>query len=135
VCGICVAIAAFQRVVNLPMRSPRIPASFPRGREGGRVAATPGEPVMSAPLAGAARQLASEWDETAASLDRSAAHAAERGAAPFRTDQMAARAEALRDCAQKLRSAIDAEVWCGDHGNCVNGPAGHLWQPDCADTP
>jgi hypothetical protein len=30
---------------------------------------------------------------------------------------------------------VDAEVWCGDHGNCVNGPAGHLWQPDCADTP
>jgi hypothetical protein len=26
-------------------------------------------------------------------------------------------------------------IWCGDHGNCVNGPASHLWQSDCADTP
>jgi hypothetical protein len=30
----------------------------------------------------------------------------------------------------------DTEIWCGDPGNCVNGPAPHLWQPaTCRDTP
>ena len=58
----------------------------------------------------AARKLADEWDEAAATSDASAAAAAERGAAAFRTDQMAARAQARRDCAQSLREHIAREL-------------------------
>jgi hypothetical protein len=33
-------------------------------------------------------------------------------------------------------NVTEAEIWCGDHGNCVNGPGGHLWQPaSCQETP
>ena len=67
----------------------------------------------------AARKLADEWDATAASLDASAARAAERGAMSFRTDEMAARAQAGRDCAQALRERIRAELLgeAGTDGN------------------
>jgi hypothetical protein len=57
----------------------------------------------------AALKLAAEWDETADAADAAAARAAERGAAPFRTDMMAAGARARRDCADGLRAVINKE--------------------------
>ena len=62
----------------------------------------------------AATRLAGEWDEAAATGEASAAAAAERGADWTRTSEMAARAQARRDCAQSLRAAISAELPGGE---------------------
>lgn len=54
--------------------------------------------------------LAGAWDDSAASLNESAARAAGRGASYERTESMAAQAGAISDCSRQLREAVARSV-------------------------